>query len=272
MVDIQPANEMKKTFFLVWCAKCFEIVLQFIWYSNTTRCIFGCRFVHKCCTHLNQNAFECLAHRHAAKLDNEIAKLKTGPFRFNLQKTLFMCVVKCKNGNHENSNEYEKDLIRYTNMCLYIAWVFRHSMNFMFKRTHTHTHRRKVASSRWSGFDIKFRFIFVVNRNCSPVCVYHCLVCDPMKADQFYEPSSAFSTCMRAAFSIWANQTENRQPRGCASCPYPKWKTPTLDARSYVTDESISNCLPFANIIQKYENEREENKNSDTNQMRQYFI
>lgn len=84
--------------------------------------------------HLNQNAFECLAHRHTAELDNKIAELESRPFRFNLQKTWFMCVFKCKNGNHENPNEYEKDLIRYTrNLCLYIAWSPKHNAHSMFK-------------------------------------------------------------------------------------------------------------------------------------------
>lgn len=103
---------------------------------------------------------------------------------------------------------------------------------------------------------LKFSPYFGVNRNFSSVYFQHCLVCDRMNAVQFHQPSFAFSTCMRAAFSLWANQIENRQPRGCASCPYPKWKTPMSDARNYVTNESISNCLPSAKSFQKYENER----------------
>lgn len=78
----------------------FEIVLQFICYTNIIHINISyiwmyeesfTRFLHTYfCTHLNQNTFECLAHRHTAKFDNKITELKTGPFRFNLRKMLFM--------------------------------------------------------------------------------------------------------------------------------------------------------------------------------------
>lgn len=46
--------------------------------------------------YLNQNAFKCLAHGDAAKFDDKITQLKTGPLRFNLQISVKILIKLCK--------------------------------------------------------------------------------------------------------------------------------------------------------------------------------